>query len=169
MGKATRSLSGASQKKYIRDLLRATEGLTAGPAEELAQTIEREVAQIRVRLPIPERGARGHQHAAKATKAAASPAQPQDGPPAGALASPAGHAAGAFDPFAFSVVVVVTKEGRAGLMQRLEQISAIEDLRALAKAQHVALPEEAASLDEIRSAIADGALQRIANRRAAAS
>lgn len=169
MGKATRSLSGASQKKYIRDLLRATEGLAAGPAEELAQTIEREVAQIRVRLPIPERGARGTQRPIKAANAAASPVQPQNGAPADTPAPPEGHAAGAFDPFAFSVVVVVTKEGRAGLMQRLDQIRAIEDLKALAKAQHVALPEGAASLDEIRTAIADGALQRIANRRAAAS
>ncbi len=71
-----------------------------------------------------------------------------------------------FDPFAFSLVVVLTKDGRDGLMQELEAIESEADLRALAKAQHIPIP---ADLDAVRSAITVGTAERIADRRAAAS
>ena len=74
-----------------------------------------------------------------------------------------------FDPFAFSVVVVITKEGRDGLARKLQSVASAADLKSLAKAQHVALPEGDLSADELRAAIVEGALQRIANRKAAAS
>jgi hypothetical protein len=78
------------------------------------------------------------------------------------------HAA-SFDPFAFSVVVVVTKEGREGLARKLDGIASAADLKALAKAQHLALPEGVLTAEDLRTAIIEGALQRIANRKAAAS
>lgn len=152
MGKATRSLSGASQKKYFRDLIGSIDGVTAETASALTGACEREIAQVRVRLPIPERG--------KTSKAA----QKKLGPQTTNSTEPAA----AFDPFAFSVVVVVTKEGREGLAQKLASIGP-DDLKSLAKAQHVALPEGDLSTDDLRAAIVEGALQRIANRKAAAS
>ena len=174
MGKATRSLSGASQKKYFRDLLRATDGLPADAAARLGDTLEREVAQVRVRLPIPARG--DGALVAKRKPGSRRPADPAPNPSsAAATTHPAtpetapGTGATPFDPFAFSVVVAVTKEGRDGLMKRLKEIESLDDLTALAKAQHVAVPASAQSLEAIREAIAEGALQRIANRRAAAS
>ncbi len=148
MGKATRSLSGASQKKYFRDLIGSVDGVTPEAAAALTGACEREIAQVRVRLPIPERG--------KKSKSA----------PKSAPATPA--AVSSFDPFAFSVVVVVTKEGRDGLARKLAAID-VDDLKALAKAQHVALPDGDLTTDELRAAIVEGALQRIANRKAAAS
>lgn len=152
MGKATRSLSGASQKKYFRDLVGSIDGVTPETASALTGACEREIAQVRVRLPIPERG--------KTSKAA----QKKSGPQTASSTEPAA----AFDPFAFSVVVVVTKEGREGLAQKLSAIGP-DDLKSLAKAQHVALPEGELSTEDLRAAIIEGALQRIANRKAAAS
>ncbi len=160
MGKATRSLSGASQKKYFRELLRATDGLTPEAAETLADACEREIAQVRVRLPIPERGKKAKPAAKTSTPAAHTASPAAEIPP---------PAATAFDPFAFSVVVVVTKEGREGLARKLQDIAAIDDLKALAKAQHVAVPDGDLTADALRAAIVEGALQRVANRKAAAS
>lgn len=75
-----------------------------------------------------------------------------------------------FDPFAFSVVVVLARSGADALMARLEEIDDADDLRALADAQHLGvdagLRGDAAAL---RDAIVEGAQQRLADRRAAAS
>lgn len=157
MGKATRPLSGASQKKYFRDLFQSTDGVAPEAAERLTSACEREIAQIRVRLPIPDRGKK----ASPAKKRAESAAKPVGTEP------PVSDAA--FDPFAFSVVVVITKEGRDGLARKLQSVVSDADLKALAKAQHIALPDGELSADELRAAIVEGALQRIANRKAAAS
>jgi coenzyme F420-reducing hydrogenase beta subunit len=158
MGKATRSLSGASQKKYFRDLFQSADGVTAEGAEVLTDICEREIAQVRVRLPIPERGRKNR--AAKAKVA---------DPVAAAASAVSDSTQSGFDPFAFSVVVVVTKEGREGLARKLEAIASPDDLRQLAKAQHVALPDGSPTIDGLRAAIIEGALQRVANRKAAAS
>jgi hypothetical protein len=160
MGKATRSLSGASQKKYFRDLVGSIEGIPAEAAEALTGACEREISQVRVRLPVPDRGKNAKSRTRKTGAAAA-------GQESAAAAPPSSEAA--FDPFAFSVVVVVTKEGRDGLAKRLSAITSGADLRALAKAQHVAIPAGELTDGELRDAIIEGALQRIANRKAAAS
>ena len=160
MGKATRSLSGASQKKYVRELVGSIDGITPEAAAALTSACEREIAQIRVRLPIPERGKASKPSQKKAT------AEPGRAEPATAVGT--APTAADFDPFAFSVVVVVTKEGREGLAKKLAGIGPA-DLKALAKAQHVALPESDLSDEDLRTAIVEGALQRIANRKAAAS
>lgn len=152
MGKATKSLSGASQKKYFRELIGSTDGISPEAAASLTTTCEREIAQIRVRLPLPERGKK----AKPAPKQSAAPP-----PPSAATTTD-------FDPFAFSAIVVLTKEGRDGLTGKLAGITA-ENLKALAKAQHIALPGGDLSADDLRAAIVEGALQRIANRKAAAS
>lgn len=159
MGKATRSLSGASQKKYFRDLVASIDGVTPETASALTGACEREIAQVRVRLPIPERG--------KTSKAAPKKSDIQTAR-AESGATNSTEPAAAFDPFSFSVVVVVTKEGREGLAQKLSAIGPA-DLKSLAKAQHVALPEGDLSTGDLRAAIVEGALQRIANRKAAAS
>jgi hypothetical protein len=157
MGKATRSLSGASQKKYFRDLVGSIEGIPAEAAAALTGACEREIAQVRVRLPVPDRERKAKARTEKAGEEQES-----------ATAAPPSSGA-AFDPFAFSVVVVVTKEGREGLAKRLSTITSGGDLRALAKAQHVAIPAGELTDGELRDAIIEGALQRIANRKAAAS
>ncbi|MGZ8410872.1 MAG: hypothetical protein ACXWVS_13290 [Hyphomicrobium sp.] len=159
MAKATRPLSGASQKKYFRDLFQSTEGLGPETADILTSVCEREIAQVRVRVPIPDRGKKN------------SPAKKKLGSESTAKSISTEPAAGdaVFDPFAFSVVVVITKEGRDGLARKLQSVASAADLKSLAKAQHVALPEGDLSADELRAAIVEGALQRIANRKAAAS
>lgn len=75
----------------------------------------------------------------------------------------------AFDPFAFSAVVVLSRQGKSGLMKRLAAIDDIAHLKQLAEAQHIAFDRSLTDSEALREAILRGAEQRIADRRAAAS
>ena len=73
MAKATKSLSGNSKDKYFRDLFATDPGVAPEAAKRLTETTKREVSQVRVRLPLPERSAKaGHGKTAKTDLAAAS-------------------------------------------------------------------------------------------------
>ncbi len=155
MSKSTRPLSGAGQKKYFRDLFHSTDGVTPEAAEALTSTCEREIAQIRVcdcRSPIAaERQPR------RRPKPTPRPSQHPKLLPQ------------------MPSTLRLQRRGRRdeggprGPRRKLEAIASAADLKALAKAQHVALPSGDVSIDELRAAIVEGALQRVANRKAAAS
>jgi hypothetical protein len=89
--------------------------------------------------------------------------------PAASEANASSGASAPFDPYAFSVVVVLTKTGKDGLMKKLTHIERPEHLRKLAEAQHLAVDTALSSAADLRAAIVKAAEQRIANRRAAAS
>ena len=74
-----------------------------------------------------------------------------------------------FDPYLFSVIVVLTKHGREGLLKRLQEIRSVEHLRAFAEAQHVPVARTLKRAEDIRKAIVAAAEQRLADRKAAAS
>jgi hypothetical protein len=74
-----------------------------------------------------------------------------------------------FNPYLFSVIVVLAKQGRDGLMKRLQEIKSAENLRAFAEAQHVPIQPSVKRVDDIRKAIVAAAEQRLADRKAAAS
>jgi len=74
-----------------------------------------------------------------------------------------------FDPFAFSVVVVLARNGADALHSRLEDIENARDLRELAEVQHLGVDDAITVAAELRAAIVRGAEQRLADRRAAAS
>ena len=75
----------------------------------------------------------------------------------------------AFDPFAFSLPVMLAKTGRDGLMKRLAEIKSADNLKALAEAQHLAIPPSLKKAEELRKAIVTATEQRLADRKAAAS
>lgn len=74
-----------------------------------------------------------------------------------------------FNPYRFSALVVLAKQGRSGLLKRLQEIKSAENLRAFAEAQHVPVDAKLKRVDDIRKAIAAGVEQRLADRKAAAS
>lgn len=74
-----------------------------------------------------------------------------------------------FDPYAFSVMVVLARQGPDGLHAMLSEIRRPKHLRQLAEAQHISLEPHLKSASDLRNAIVAGAAQRIADRRAAAS
>ncbi len=160
MSKSTRPLAGASQKKYFRELFGAQDGVTPEAAAQLLAACEAEIAQVRVRLPIPERGPAQEKAPSKPVTVKTSKAR---------AAAPDELARAAFDPFAFSLVVVMTKGGATALNEKLSAISDADDLRAIAKAQHVGVPADLIDPAAIRNALIEGTERRIADRRAAAS
>jgi hypothetical protein len=74
-----------------------------------------------------------------------------------------------FNPYLFSAIVVLAKQGRDGLIKRLQEIKSAEHLRAFAEAQHVPVDAKLRRLDDIRKAIVAAAERRLADRKAAAS
>lgn len=155
MSKKTKTLSGVSARKYFSGLI--AEGRQAGNADgHMLETLTREVAQLRVRLPLPDRGEVVAPKKMDRAKLKPVPAALEAEAPA-------------FDPFAFSVVVALTKEGPEGLSRRLQKIDSAAHLLELARAQHIAVPIEAKTVDALRAALVEGTEKRIAGRRAAAS
>lgn len=147
MAKSTRTLSGQSQRKYFRDLLRSDPGVTPEAATRLTEACAAEIAQIRVRLPLAVRR----------------PLRPADPAPVPAEPPPA------FDPHAFSLIVLLRKDGKDALLAKLGAISQVDQLRAIAKAQHVALDPALDDHAAICQAIIAGTEQRVSHRQAAAS
>jgi hypothetical protein len=75
----------------------------------------------------------------------------------------------AFDPYIFGAVAVLMREGRNRLLARLEEITTIEHLRLLARAQNLSISPGISRADEMRLALVESAERRIAHRRASAS
>ncbi|HVJ78969.1 MAG TPA: hypothetical protein VM620_14140, partial [Hyphomicrobium sp.] len=92
-----------------------------------------------------------------------------DAVPATAAEKPAKAQAEPFNPYRFSALVVLAKQGRSGLLKRLQEIKSAENLRAFAEAQHVPVDAKVKRLDDIRKAIVAAVEQRLADRKAAAS
>lgn len=83
--------------------------------------------------------------------------------------SPAQSVEPTFDPYAFSVVVILARQGADALKKKLREIDDPSCLIQLADAQHIAIDRSLSGLVELRAAIIAGAKQRLADRRAAAS
>ena len=154
MAKNTKPIAGQSQRKYFRDLFRAEPGVTPEAAERLTESCVKELAQIRVRLPMVVR--RPLKVLVKDALAPKS-AETQPAP------------AAAFDPHAFSLIVVMRKGGKDALLAKLADVPDVAQLTAIAKAQHVALDGDPTSREGILEARIAGTERRIAHREAAAS
>ena len=138
------------QHKYFRDLLRSDPGVTADAVERLSDICSKEIAQIRVRLPLAVR-------------------RPGKSPPVVLAATKPAAVPATFDPHAFSLIVVFRTGGKDALMAKLDAVPDVEQLRAIAKAQHVALDGDPSDRAAVLSALVSGTERRIAHREAAAS
>lgn len=178
MARTTRQLSGAGKDKFLRSLVaRAASGST--DPSSIADALAREITEVRVRRETWE-VLQGSSPAAETVAAApaSAPVLAPDRAAAGATAdgddlaaaeAPSTEASPPFDPFAFSAVALLTRKGRSGLAQALDGIGRAEDLRRLAEAQHLVLPDGLADVALLREAVIAATERRIAERRAAAS
>lgn len=153
----------AEKEAFFRGLLRAGRALDAGAIDGTAASLAQRVRKIWLADPALAAEMSAVRDAGPAKTAAAPAASPA--PAAEPVAAPSA----AFDPFAFSAVVVMSRQGRGGLMKKLEEIAEPEHLKQLAEAQHLAIDRSLTGVDALREAIVKGAEQRIADRRAAAS
>ncbi len=159
MGKNTKALSGPAKTKYLAGALATEPVLDDAASQRLLLILDNEIAQMRVRVPVPKR----KPHVATVVAVACTDAAVVT------AAEPAIEQA-SFDPHAFSLVVVMSRQGADGLSKQLDSIVDPIELRSIAKAQHISIPDDAnQSVGELRAALIAGTAQRIADRRAAAS
>jgi hypothetical protein len=161
---------GERMRGFFRAVLAGEATLDAATRERLVEALSRPVNRMLVwRNPADEPRPTAVPSEPELAAATAE-AEPLAGiAPWPDAAGPAQPAEAPFDPYAFSVVAVFTQGGRDALMDRLAAIGSPRDLRTLALAQHLAVPEGTAEPDQLREAIVTGTEQRIADRRAAAS
>jgi hypothetical protein len=164
--KTTRKLTGRALRRYFDMLLETEQDVSSGPRRRLADLLHLEVAQVRVRTPLAVRRKYAQ---ARSPSAFSDAVEVVEKPAAPVPVSPSPTPQPAFNPYAFSAVVVMTKGGAEALLARLSKISDMAHLRRLASAQHIGVPQDGVTIDELRAAIVDGAAHRIADRRAAAS
>lgn len=158
-------------RAFFRSILAADPGVDADTADRLSERLTKRVARMLVW------DASGADEPAATGATAAAPA-PQDRPddeaspaqaPTSAAAPTSREAPEPFDPFAFSIVVVLKRQGRAALMKRLDAITDAAHLHQMAVAQHIGIDKSITAPAKLREAIVAGAEQRLADRRAAAS
>lgn len=168
-GSRIKKLSGPALERYLKRFFAAEPGLSGEVAQRLAQRASAAFSSVRVRASL---------------SIATTPAVPKPGapPPSATIAKPstpeppappqAADDAGDFDAYAIGLVPTFQREGRDGLIAKLGSVTSAANLRKMARAQQIVLPEamrgDGASIDELRLAIADAVAKRIADRRAAA-
>lgn len=167
------ALDAGSRERLVEALTKATNRMLVwqmpGEAEPESQTAPDPVAPAarsadkKSSEPKPAdktKQVNGDTVSAKATKAAAAP-EP-------AAATPA-EPEKPFDPYAFSVMAVLVKQGKDALAKRLADIKSVEHLKQLADAQHLGINRSLTKIEDVRKAVLAATEQRLADRRAAAS
>jgi hypothetical protein len=154
---------GDEMRGFFRAHIRRETSLDAASTEKLAEALAKAVNRMLV-WDVPA--------AVEAQPTAATvSSRGKIKPPV--VAAPVPEAAkkdpGAFDPYAFSAIVVLSKTGKDGLLKRLADIKSVENLRSFAEAQHLAVDRTLKRADDLRKAIATATEQRLADRKAAAS
>ncbi len=178
MSKGVQLWPGDRMRAFYRRHLAAETSLDARALERLVEVLTKATNRMLVwEMPPEPAGAAQEASAnlktgkAETGKAAKSkPAVPKDAKAADAKASqvPA-KPESSFDPYAFSAMVILAKQGREGLAKRLAEIKSVEHLKKLADAQHLGFDRSLTKIDDIRKALLAAAEQRLADRRAAAS
>lgn len=167
MSRATQISDRIRIEAFFRELFRGEAGIAANAAEALARRCAGRIKRVVV-WDDPDTAA----PPGAAVSAVCAEHMITSAAPASVSAvsgSPGPDAAPAFDPYAFSAVMVLTKTGRDGLLKRLATIERPEHLKKIAEAQHLAVDASLSSVTDLRTAIVEAAELRIANRRAAAS
>ncbi|MBA2127075.1 hypothetical protein DLM45_12715 [Hyphomicrobium methylovorum] len=147
---------GDAMRSFFRAHIRRETSLDDAAAERLATALTKAVNRMLVwDMPsideVPEKAPASRR--ASATQSESDSSSPREG----------------FNPYLFSAIVVLAKQGRDGLFKRLQEIKTAENLRAFAEAQHVPVEKSVKRVDDIRKAIVAAAEQRLADRKAAAS
>jgi hypothetical protein len=174
MKPTTRKLSGPAMERLLRQVI-VGEGVDGALAARLAARLARVLSSVRARR-VPLQALRQTAAAPPASALAVPPSTAAQAPAAAlaAVAPPATMQAPAakFDPYAFGLVPIFQREGRDGLLARLAGVGTADDLKAMARAQQIALEaalkEPDVPLATLRDGIAAAVEKRIADRKAAA-
>ncbi len=174
MSKGVQLWPGDRMRAFYRRHLAAETSLDARAVERLVEALTKATNRMLIWEMPPEPACEAQEASAnlKTGKAAkskpAAPAKDAQATDAKASQVPA-KPEPSFDPYAFSAMVILAKQGREGLAKRLAEIKSVEHLNKLADAQHLGFDRSLTKIDDIRKALLASAEQRLADRRAAAS
>lgn len=185
MSPTIKKFSGPALDRYLERFFAAEPGLSGEASANLARRASAAFSSVRVRpgFEAPKVARVSALRTAAATPApsttrpAAAPSSAPTSAPAAKPIAPdpmAGPAVetGEFDAYAIGLVPTFQREGRDGLIARLGSVTSTDNLRKMARAQQIVLPEpmrqSGVAIDNLRAAIADAVAKRIADRRAAA-
>jgi hypothetical protein len=160
MAAHTKALSGGGKDKVVRRILASVDDVPEDLSEALETRFCETISSLRIRREIYDNLPDGRRSGATMASAA---------PVSATSATPAAVATPAFDPFAFSAVAVIARQGEAGLRAELAGVLTVSDLQALATAQHLGVDPALSDIVALRDAIVAGAARRLAERKAAAS
>lgn len=154
---------GDTMRAFFRAHIQRETSLDGAAAEKLSEALNSAVNRMLVWDLPPATAVAPQTSTSGTTKGKSKP------PPVAAPAIAIASAPPAFDPYAFSAMVVLAKTGKDGLAKRLADIKNAADLKALAEAQHLAVSATLKRPEDLRKAIVAATEQRIADRKAAAS
>lgn len=172
MARTTKQLSGGGKNKFLSALIAAEPSIPKTAAASLTAALCDAISDIRVRRDVWEPIAQKPDAPAGGAKGASAGPTPSATPPPEATAQKSAvdvAAPPAFDPFAFSALAVLTKQGAKVLAERLAAVATAEQLHAIAKAQHLSLDAGIVDPVALRAALVAATESRLAERRAAAS
>lgn len=189
----SKQLSGSGKDRYLDRLIQGEPDVPADAAERLAAKAKEQISSIRVRRDVVDLSPLPRKRAKRTAGTIAAPTEPEpEAPPPAPLVEPAPEPVAAahpelqveaqpepskaptppFDPYVFGLVPIFQREGRDGLIAKLETLSEASQLRLMAQKQQISLRAELrtgeVALSELREAIADAVEKRIADRHAAA-
>lgn len=174
MSRSAQLWPGPRMRAFFRSILAEDPGVDARLADTLAERLTKRVNRMLVWDTSEDGNTDSSANTSWTTdsegsqqQSALPPASAPDLSQSGSEAAPSGEKA--FDPYVFSIIVVLKRQGAAVLMQRLEAVTEAEHLLQMATAQHIGVDKSITSVKKLRKAIVAGAEQRLADRRAAAS
>ena len=175
MTKGVQLWPGDSMRAFYRRHIARETALDAAGTERLVEALTKATNRMLVWQMPGE--AEPESQAAPAPAAAAKSADKKSAEAKPAKADAATQPAAAapvetekpFDPYAFSAMSVLVKQGKDALAKRLADIKSVEHLKQLADAQHLGINRSLSKIEDVRKAVLTATEQRLADRRAAAS
>lgn len=159
MSKGTQLWPGQRMRAFFRSHIRRETDLDEAATERLTTALEKATNRMLVWAEATEVDEDNKPDQSKSARSWRSAARSET----------ADETIKSFDPYAFSLMVVLARSGRDGLAKRLQEITDIKHLRAISEAQHLAIDKEIKKITDYREAMVEAAEQRLADRKAAAS
>lgn len=188
MKEHTVKLSGHAKDRFLERFFAEEPDLDPAARERLLTRSKSAMTSLRVRKAVLSGARRVPARTPDAAPAPISPAEAISGAapsssasenlqsvstlPAAAEPTQAPAQPKPLDAYAVKLVPVFQREGRDGLLTKLGEIAEVGQLRVMAKAQQIVLPQALrsgeADVQAVRDAIVEAVAKRIADRRAAA-
>lgn len=169
MTKGVQLWPGDSMRAFYRRHIARETQIDAASAERLVEALTKATNRMLVWEMPTEPPPAAAAVSSKATKTAGEKGKTSGAPKSAEAAGAPIEPEKPFDPYAFSAMSVLMKQGKDALAKKLADIKTVEHLRKFADAQHLGFDRSLTKTEDVRKALLAATEQRLADRRAAAS